>query len=100
MADETLTDLEQELHEINVGIAKREMLLTIVRDTKTDLKKRSDFGWFLTLCEEEVGTIMAVSSQIEARDWGEIEDRIEKDIIKLEIEQKILRRECAKQAKD
>ncbi len=96
MSENDTTDLEAELVEIEAAIAKRKTLLGLVKETRGDLKQRSDFGWFMTLCEEEFGTILAVSSGIKAREWGEVEDKIEKDIIKLEIEQKILRREIAR----
>lgn len=75
------------------SIARRAVLLDLIRETQGLYQRRSDLGWFLSMVTLEAGTICAVLSGSRARSWGEFAARLEREILLLTIEQKLDQRE-------
>ena len=92
-ASKTLDSLRASVRERERAIARRAVLLDLVRATQGRHQRRSDFGWFLSMVTLEAGTIYAVLSGSKARTWGEFAARLEREIMLLTIEQKLDQRE-------
>ena len=84
---------EAKLRRIERALAKKQLLLQLIREIQASYAKKSDFGWFLSMVTLEAGTIFAVLSGSKARKWADVAKNLETEILLLEIERRLQRKE-------
>ncbi len=86
-------DRQAKLRGIERALAKKQLLLQIIREIQASYAKKSDLGWFLSMATLEAGTILAVLSGGKARKWADTAKNLETEILLLEIERRLQLRE-------
>ena len=76
--------------DIAAQIRFKEALLDCVQHLRNDSKNRSDMGWLTSIATVGAGTVMAVLSGKKAHQYNQIIRELERDIIMLKVEERLM----------